>query len=71
MFIHVDMIKYASLTCCNRNTINILAIKTHIYISTFAHENQRNVFFIQFNEPTSDGTTAFHQTIDWLSQVSL
>ena len=29
----------------NKNTINISAIKIHIYISTFAHENQGNEIF--------------------------
>ena len=39
---------------------------------SFSHENQGNEFFInKCNEPTSDGTTMFDLTIDWLSQVSL
>ena len=52
--------------------MDISAIKTHMYISTIAHENQGNEFLInKCNEPTGDGTTKFHPTIDWLSQVSL
>ena len=56
----------------NGNTINISAIKIHIYTSKFTHENQWNKFLInQCNEPTRDGTTTFHLTIDWMSQISL
>ena len=57
----------------NINTINISAIKIHIYINTFTHGNQGNEFFSinKCNEPTGDGTTTFHPTIDWMSQVSL
>jgi len=55
----------------NRITINISAIKIHIYINTFTHENQGNEFLInECNKPIGDGTTMFHPTIEWLSQIS-
>ena len=52
--------------------MNISTIKIHIYINTFSHENQENEFLInECNKPIEDGTTTFHPTIEWLSQISL
>ena len=35
-------------------------------------KNKGNEFLInECNKPTEDGTTTFHPTIEWLSQISL
>jgi len=44
----------------------------HKYINTITHENKGNGFLInECNEPTEDGTSMLHSTVEWLSQKYL